>query len=247
MPRYKLNVPTAGTFLYGDGETSVVADSITSARQFLAEDSLDGAEPIYLYSQIGRCEILRKADIDNGDGHEDAEPGDTTVWYLPDDGRALEAHECRVWILGRPSIPWTMEPMPPRAISWRDLPIGTPVRHDALGSGEIYRPPYLWRASGTPRLPVKLEDGRCIDLPLGAVSVYHTATLGGAFPPPPRLIRALVDGEVVVEGVSERVARQLIDLRTSRLGAAWEAEQFAIWEAGLSAAQTNLAGSAAAA
>lgn len=224
MPRYRLRVPEPGTFLYGDGDTSLVADTIEQAREIYRDERDEPA--IYLHSQIGSCQIVYKRDVDACDCHEDAEPGDTTVWLGPDDGRELASNECRVWILGPPHWPWKYDYLEPIAVSWRDIPVGAQARHAVLGQGIVCAPPRTWRASGKPLFPIRFESGERRDLFLGQIALFHCA----AFPPPPRLVRVWVAGEVVTDGVTEHAASELVDLRTARLNAEWEAEQFALYE-----------------
>lgn len=230
MPRYKLRVPEAGTMLYGDGysDRAMVADTLSEARD-LWED-YEGERPIYLHSLIGVCGVVYKRDIDNGDAHEDAEPGDTTVWYADDDGRDLRAHECRVWMLGAPSPHWEMKPMEPLPIPWREIPVGMGVRHLVWGWGEVCGPLRPWRASRFPIVPVRFDDGRRADLFLGQITLYYSAVYGKGPKPPPTRYRLTVAGELVAEGVTERTAQDLLALRRARLRAEWEAEQFAACE-----------------
>lgn len=118
MPKYKIRVPEAGTYLHGDGPESVVADSIEEARELLEE--------FEVHSSIGRCQILYKAQVDDGDCFEGAEPGDTQVWYCHDDGSELAENECRVWHPGPPPLrDWRIEPVGPEPIDFAALPIGT--------------------------------------------------------------------------------------------------------------------------
>lgn len=119
MSRYKLRVPSAGTFLYGDDGRAVVADDIHQAR--------DELEAFEVHSYIGVCRVVYAADVENGECHEDAEPGDTTIDYHFDDGREPGSNECRVWEVGPPGFHWTMAPFyPPIALD--EIPIGTVIQ-----------------------------------------------------------------------------------------------------------------------
>jgi hypothetical protein len=235
MPRYKLRVPEAGTMLYGDGDTGMVADTIEQARDYFAEWDGGDERPIYLHSYIGVCRVAYKRDVEAGDCHEDAEPGDTTVDYCRDDGRALADHEVRVWMLGPPSWPWNMEYSPPEAVSWKTIPVGADVRHGVWGSGRVCAPPRLWRASRTPLIPVQfyvwesgwVPMGPRRDLPLGAIDLLPT----GDWPGDTRRVTLTVAGEVVAEGVSAQDAHELHEARIAQLNAEWEAEQLALVEA----------------
>ena len=229
MPRYKLRPPQAGDFLYGDGDTAVVADTIEQARAFWRDDYDEDA--IYLHSYIGRCRVVYKADVENGDAHEDAEPGDTTIDYIRDDGRELRPGEVRVWMLGPPRRNWRMEPMPPEPLEWCDLPDGILAYHKVLGFGTLYAPPRLWRASRRPIFPVQFESGERRDLFLGAITFHYDVRYGATCPPPPTRYRLTVEGDVLAEGVTEDAARALRDARIARLDDEWKAEQFAAYEA----------------
>lgn len=133
MPRYKLRVPQTGDFLYDDGgSVSVVADTISQAREIYRDEL--GEPAIYLHSYKGNCYVLYAKDIENGDGGEDSQPGDTWVSYDQDDGSALKEHQCRVWELGHPGISWQEEPVP-TPVKAMDVPARTSVYHPRLGSG----------------------------------------------------------------------------------------------------------------
>ena len=232
MPRYKLCVPQAGDTLYGDGDTSVVADTIDQAREFFRDHTEDGEPPVYLHSYIGRCRVVYKLDVDNGDCHEDAEPGDTTIDYLRDTGCELVAGEVRCWEIGRPDFHWEYDydAWPAEPVDWRTIPVGCTVTHAVLGSG---------RTVGSPRRGLR-GRGVVVDcrfrwpdftgprrtLHIGALSILPT----GNWPGDMRRINVLVDGELVAERVSIAAAGLLRELRIARLGAEWEAEQFAAFE-----------------
>lgn len=228
MARYKLRVPVAGTWLYGDGPEAVVADTIDEAREMFLAERDDPA--IYLHSSIGRCRVVYARDVESGDCHEDAEPGDTTIDYLPDTGRDLKAGEVRVWQLGWQGPSWEMAPATPLPIAWQDIPVGAGAQHAVLGWGEVCAPLRLWRASGCPVVPVLFDSGERRDLFLGQISLFHTVTFGGAFPAPPPRYRVTVAGELVVENAERWTAEGLLDARLTRLRNEWEAEQYAAWE-----------------
>lgn len=230
MPRYTLRVPGQGDVLYGDDGEAVVADSIDLAREVF-RDELGEDDWIYVHSDVGRCRLVYARDVENGDCHEDAEPGDTTVDYIRDTGRELASNEIRIWQLGPPRWSWRQEPLPPEPIPWNEIPVGMHALHKVLGWGELYAPPRLWRASGKPVFPIRFENGRHADLFLSQISLHYPATYGAALRPPPTRYRLTVEGEVVTEGVTERTARDLLDLRLARLDAEWKARTFAEFEA----------------
>lgn len=187
MPRYKLNVPTAGDYLYSDGYTdsAVVADTIDEARELL--------ESFEVHSYIGCCRVVYAADVENGDCHEDAEPGDTTVDYCADDGREeLEPHQCRVWMTGPPTFWWQLEPLPPDPIHPSEVPIGCSIHVDGRGSTRTTTEP--WEADGRWLTEVAVwPDGRQrfeICLTLDSVHILPTGSW------PEVRYRLTVEGEV---------------------------------------------------
>jgi hypothetical protein len=224
VTRYKLRVPQTGDVLYGDG-IAIVADTLDEARE--AWEFEDGEPAIYLHSYIGRCHIVYARDVE--DAHEDAEPGDTTVDYCPDDGRELRDGECRVWMRGAPDWSWDFDYSPPEPVCITTVPVGVPVYHQVLGSGRTVgharKGRYGWRIPirfGWPDLagPTRL-------MMLGQVILNATP----AWPGDTRRVTVTVAGEVVAAGVRERTAELLRDLRCARLRAEWEAEQFAAYDA----------------
>lgn len=225
MPRYKLRVPQTGDMLYGD-DVAIVADTISEAREFWEDE--EGESVVFLHSMIGRCQLLYKRDIDNGDGHDGAEPGDTTVNYCPDDGRDLRPDECRLWMLGAPSFRWNYEYLPDTPIDWRTIPAGVTVHHPVLGSGRTVAKPWRWRGQAVVDVRFAWPDYKS--------GVRRLLVAQAHFMPSPhwpsnrRRVNLTVVGEVVAENVSEEVAETLRDLRCDRLRAEWEAEQVAVYE-----------------
>lgn len=66
MPKYRLRVPSPGTYLHGDGPEAVVATDIHEARELLEE--------FEVHSEIGRCRVVykREIDVDGGAGDRQA-------------------------------------------------------------------------------------------------------------------------------------------------------------------------------
>ena len=222
MARYKLRVPGLGTVLYGDTDTAIVADTRESAREFFEDES--GEPTPYLHSYIGSCRVAYKRDIEAGDCHEDAEPGDTTVDYLHDSGRELRPNECRVWMLGPPPLDWRMEPLPQEPISPDEIPVGTSAYHKRIGSGKTASKGY---AVG-PRWFIdiafqRFERGRWVVDRTLACSVATIGILPG-LTWPRRRYRLTVAGEHVADGYEDAL-QTLRDVRIARLDAEWEAEQ----------------------
>ncbi len=119
MARYKIRVPEAGTFLHDDSgcSHSVVAESIEEARELL--------EVFEVHPQIGRCYYLTKAMIEDGEGLDDSEPGDTMVAYLPFEDRDLGSAECLVWETGPPAVRgWSTKPIGFQHVGIRNWPMG---------------------------------------------------------------------------------------------------------------------------
>jgi hypothetical protein len=222
MARYKLSVPLPGTMLYGDGDgdQAMVADTHEQARE-LWEEWTEEPQP-FLHSYIGSCRVVYKRDIDGGDCHEDAEPGDTTLDYLRDDGRELRPHEVRVWMLGPPPVDWRIESLPPEPVAPDEIPIGTSVHHKRLGSGRtVSRAHHL----GGRRWMVDVDFG----WPKPQRRLACSVTAVGFMPSrnwPPRRVRLTVAGDVIAEGVTESTAEVLRGIRVARLEAEWEASAF---------------------
>lgn len=112
MPKYKLRMPPEGDYLYSDDGTWYIGKTAEAAHDFFA-DEWDPTE--WVYPVIIRGHILYKRDIDAGDGHEDAEPGDTTFWIVTQDTEKALAHEClpsevMAWVRGTPRPWWTYGP-----------------------------------------------------------------------------------------------------------------------------------------
>lgn len=222
MPRYKLRVPTSGDWLYGDGDRAVVADTREEAREHFEE--YFGEPAPYLHSYIGRCRIVYKRDVEAGDCHEDAEPGDTTVDYRRDDGGDLAPADVRVWMLGPPPVDWRMETLPPEEITADSIPTGVSVHHRRIGSGKTTGPGYIvgrwWY------LPVEFERfERGVRLPWKTLACkVSTIMVMPGRDWPQRKFRLTVAGEFVAEG-TEDALRSLRDVRVARLNAEWEAAQ----------------------
>lgn len=223
MPRYKLSVPENGATLYGD-DTAIVADTIEEARDYW--EDWDGEPAIYLHSYVGVCRIVYKRDVDNGDCHEDAEPGDTTLDYVDDTGQDLGPNEVRVWMRGAPHLcHWRMEPLPREPVHPREIPVGCSVYHPVLGSGRTVARALHRR--GVWRLPVRFarpphSPRFGVEVNVFAVHIHGTHGRNG-WPGPPKY-RLTIGDEHVADGDQERL-RDLADIRSTRLRNEWEAEQ----------------------
>lgn len=226
MPRYKLCIPQAGDMLYGDGDC-IVADTLDDARAYW--EDWTGEPVVYLHSHIGRCRVVFAADVENGDCHDDAEAGDTTIDYIDDDGRDLAENEVRCWEQGAPSPHWTFDYSPPEPVCITTVPVGAPVYHRVLGSGRVVMPARKGRHGW--RLPVRFGwpdlSGPVRPMMLGQIILNATMD----WPGDTRRVTLSVAGEIVATGVRERTAEVLRDMRRARLRAEWEAGQFAAYEA----------------
>jgi hypothetical protein len=134
MARYKLWVPDAGDYLYGGDGAAYVADDIREARDLL--------ERFEVHSYIGSPRVLYKHDVENDFCFEGAEPGDTQVDYLHDDGRDLRENECRVWMAGPPRFSWSLSPLQPDPIHPQEVPVGCSIHVAGFGSTRTTKVPW---------------------------------------------------------------------------------------------------------
>lgn len=222
MARYKLRVPTSGDWLYGDGDSAVVANTREEARQYFQEERDEPAP--YVHSHIGRCRVLYKRDVENDFVFDGAEPGDTQIDYCHDDGRELASNECRVWMLGPPPVDWRMESLPPEEITADTIPPGTSAYHKRIGQGKTVAPGYVVGKRWFIDVAFKrFERGQWVTERILACSLATIGILPGR-DWPPRKYRLTVAGEFIAEG-TERVLEGLRAIRIDRLNAEWEAEQ----------------------
>jgi len=216
---YQLSVPPAGTMLYGGGDQSMVADSLDEAKD-LWED-WTGERPDYMHSYIGVCRVLYKRDVDSGDCHEDAEPGDTSLDYSRDDGRELRSDECRVWEPGPPSWHWSYKPLPQEPIHPRDIPVGCSIG---------LRNPI--RSARTTETPHEVDGAWVVDVAIWPDGSQHERVdvlaadvlILGTGDWPILRFELTVEGEVLGTG-TEAELRVLRDERCAGLSAKWKADQ----------------------
>lgn len=244
MPRYRVSVPEPGTMLYGDGDRTMVADTLQDARRFW--EDYEGETVIYLHSWIGVCRVVYKRDVDAGDCHEDAEPGETTVDYRRDDGRALRDGEIRCWELGYGGPRPLVNRDEPVVGDIADAPVGVEVRHAVWGCGFTVARPLRhrtgWRLlvdfrglypEADHRPGEKYNVGGIGGSPrwvgLAGVQLYQSQTPSGQWPKTTWHVD--IGDERLVEGVAhERIAQALGDASYARRRAEWEAREFAAWE-----------------
>lgn len=217
MPRYKLRVPQLGDPLHwDDGTESVVADTLAQAREEW-EHQYGEPAPQFLHSEIGRCQIVYKRDLENGDYHEDAEPGDTSYWMARDHGGELLPNEFRCWIAGPPRWHWEMHRLPFPEIDPQEIPPAANVYHRRHGWGQTVT--HAFRACGHWYLTCHFGV-KPINFKVGVVGVYY----GNGWSPPPTRYRLEVAGEHVADG-TEWALHTLREARVARLNAEWDAEQ----------------------
>ena len=111
MTKYKLWLPGPGEYLrMDDGEYIFVAATAEEAHRMF--DEYSGPEE-WVHPVVLRGHVLYKRDIDAGDCHEDAEPGDSTFsTVISGDSEAALAHdlaanEVLAWESGPPRPWWT--------------------------------------------------------------------------------------------------------------------------------------------
>lgn len=220
-PRYKLRVPEPGDALFGDG-MAVVADTIEEARDAWEHET--GARPLYMHSSLGRCRVVYAHDIENGDAHEDAEPGDTTVDYFLDDGRDPAPGEIRVWEDGAPRLcDWRGVPTE-RVCDTGAIPIGTVIDHARLGAGALMAKAWKDERSDRWRLLLRFGSRPGHALVVSTSGLHLAPTLGNWHPP--AAYRLEVDGELLAVTHSDWAFSALLDMRETRLRLEWEAEHF---------------------
>lgn len=225
MPRYKIHMPEQGEVLSCDGDHFVVAESDILAREvFNAEVAWAGPPIVFIHPVVASYGYVTKRGIEDGAFEffdDEPEPGQT-YWEIRQ-GDPIGKHEVRAWAVGMPYVHWAQDYAEPEKIDWQDIPAGVQCYYKPEGNGVVCAPPYKWRASGKPRFPILFDNGTRRDLFIGQFSMFF----GGPLPQPRRRVKVSVAGETVVEACSEDVARLMVDLRTTRLRAEWEAEQFA--------------------
>ena len=230
MARYKVRLPADGDLLYDEGGSpdAVVAHTRELAVEIF-RDELDAEDPVLIYPEIARGYVLYKRDIDNGDGWEGAEPGDTAFTYRPDRGDALADNEVRVWMLGPPPVSWQMQPLPSEPVAAEEIPVGVTVFHRRLGNGVTVAQP---RRVSPGRVIVDVEFCRWHQ-PHGGWEPYKTLACSVAvlsvLPTadwPQRRYRLTVAGEHIADG-TEPEMQDLRRQRIEQLDAAWRDRELA--------------------
>lgn len=114
MPKYKLRMPGPGDYIYCDGDAVYVGETADDALTFyIGEEYAYDVDEVWVCPEIlrGRCVYAR--DIEAGDCHEDAEPGDTTFDLVVSGDaalRPLKAGEILTWPRGSWRPFWTYGP-----------------------------------------------------------------------------------------------------------------------------------------
>ena len=112
MTKYKLRVVGPGDYLYGEDGMLYIGDSAEEAHDFYADEACDPVE--WVHPEILRARLVYARDVEMGDCHEDAEPGDTTYDLVTDHPeralRALGENEVRAWPRGAWRPHWSIKP-----------------------------------------------------------------------------------------------------------------------------------------
>lgn len=213
MPRYKLRPVEYGETVWLDtGDMCAVAETIEEARDLFAEHD---DRPMYLHPAVAVHRIVYARDIEDGDCHDGAEPGDTT--FTVRDGDPTHDSDRRVWMLGAPALcTWRMTPER-RSVNPRDIPVGAVITHPRLGHGEMSGDAQA--IDGRWWLPVRFADRERL---CKASTIHILPTVRWA---PESVYRLEIDGETVAEG-DQWAMQTLLDIRESRLRSEWEAENF---------------------
>ena len=228
MPKYKVRVCEPGDFLHGDGDVWVCADTVDQAREFFEDYGYNDGSARFLTSLLGRPRVVRKVDIENGDCHEDAEPGDTTWDFFPDDGRETDPDSeiRRFWEMGS-WRPWTCVQTGWGVWKGRGAPVssvvaGIPCSHARHGRGETLGPA---REIGGKRkwIDVRFEDGSERVVSCRVLDLFMTRD----WPPKAAQVNTADGPEYIAYGTDEGCLRALAEIRADRLQAEWEADQIA--------------------
>ena len=113
MARYKLRLPLPGGYIYCESDVVYVGDTAEDAIRFYVEAAYEEGPEFWVYPEIlaGRCVYAR--DIEDGDCHEDAKPGDTTFDLVARGEsalRPLKPGEILTWPRGTWRPYWTYGP-----------------------------------------------------------------------------------------------------------------------------------------
>lgn len=214
MPRYKLRPVEYGQVIeLDDGELCAFAETIAEARDLF--DDWTGERPMYLHSAVASYRVVYARDIEDGECHEDAEPGDTT--FTIHEGDPRRESDRRVWMLGAPRLcSWRIVTVK-RPLDPQEIPVGASILHERIGSGAM---------AGSARaiggwwwLPVRFADR---ELLCKASTVFIVPTIRWA---PKSVYRLEINDETIAEG-DQWALQTLLGAHEDRLRAEWEAEHF---------------------
>lgn len=117
MARYKLNVIEKGGHLYwDDGTLCFRADTEEEARQMFIDFGYEPDTVEVLHAEVIRPRVVYKHDVEAGECHEDAYPGDTTYDHFVAHTRQFEHGQLPpdeyivVWARGRRRASWVLRP-----------------------------------------------------------------------------------------------------------------------------------------
>lgn len=114
MPKYKLRLVPPGDYLYCEGEMVYVGNSAAEAHAFYVEEAYEEGPEFWVHPEILRGRVTYARNIEAGDCHEDAEPGDTTYDLItghPERAlRELGDNEVLSWPRGAWRPHWSYRP-----------------------------------------------------------------------------------------------------------------------------------------
>lgn len=136
MPKYKLRLVDPGQWIFCEGDPVYAGETAAEALAFYA-DEYEWLEVEWVHPEILRGRVVYALDTENGDCHEDAEPGDTTYDLVTSDPvnalRPLRPGEVRTWPIGSWRPGWCQKP------PWASSGIGYEVEMAGKVIGNAYR------------------------------------------------------------------------------------------------------------
>lgn len=115
MPKYKLRLVGDGEYLHGEYGLIYIGASAEDALDFYIEEGIARAPEIWVHPEILGGRIVYARDVEDGNCHEDAEPGSTTYDLMtadPDTAlRPLRPGEVRAWPRGAWQPNWRYGPV----------------------------------------------------------------------------------------------------------------------------------------
>lgn len=113
MPKYNLKLVDPGQCIFCESDPVYAGETAADALAFYS-DEYEWLEVEWVHPEILRGRVVYALDIENGDCHEEAEPGDTTYDLVTSDPvgalRPLRAGEVRTWPIGPWRPHWCQKP-----------------------------------------------------------------------------------------------------------------------------------------